>query len=214
MFHPFSSLNFALLKSMQVQPVLYFTAKMGATSVKKSSTGNMITITFLENISLHLRLNAGLIGSLPIADNAIQLGFAVKYLFEFHYMLCNQSSRSFNNWSFCDHSIWFLLHLTWDYFDSSDWRICLLLVGRIYLFCWSIQYFYRIYLLWRRSTCNIIVIILPWSITCIPANKPVVLHRYRSSELCCIPEIDHRTYFFESSFAFVILVLIVVLGSG
>ena len=44
MFHPFSSLNFALLKSMQVRPVLYFTAKMGATSVKKSSTGNMITI--------------------------------------------------------------------------------------------------------------------------------------------------------------------------
>ena len=35
------------------------------------------------NISLHLRLNAGLIGSLPIADNAIQLGFAVKYLFKF-----------------------------------------------------------------------------------------------------------------------------------
>jgi hypothetical protein len=112
-------------------------------------------------------------------------------------MLCNQSSRSFNNWSFCDRSIWFLLHLTWDYFDSSDWRICLLLVGRIYLFCWSIQYFYRIYLLWRRSACNIIVIILPVSITCIPANKPVLLHRSRSSELCCIPAIDHRTYFFN-----------------
>ena len=128
-------------------------------------------------------------------------------------MLCNQSSRSFNNWSFCDRSIWFLLHLTWDYFDSSDWRICLLLVGRIYLFCWSIQYFYRIYLLWRRSACNIIDIILPVSITCNPANKPVLLHRSRSSELCCIPAIDHRTYFFKSSFASVILVLIVVLGS-
>ena len=89
MFHPFSSINTALSKSIQVRPVLYFTAKMGATSVKKSSTGNMITIKLGENISLNLHLNAGLIGSLPIADNAIQLGSSVKYLFEFHYMLCN-----------------------------------------------------------------------------------------------------------------------------
>ena len=70
MFHSFSSINTALSKSIQVRPVLYFTAKMGATSVKKSSTGNMITIKLGENISLHLHLNAGLIGSLPIADNA------------------------------------------------------------------------------------------------------------------------------------------------
>jgi len=38
---------------------------------------------------LNLHLNAGLIGSLPIDDNAIQLGSAVKYLFQFRYILCN-----------------------------------------------------------------------------------------------------------------------------
>ena len=36
MFHPFSSINTVLSKSIQVRPVLYFTAKMGATSVEKS----------------------------------------------------------------------------------------------------------------------------------------------------------------------------------
>ena len=197
MFHPFLLLKFRSFKVNTSSTGSLFYSKDGSNFSQEVIDWQHDYDHIGANISLHLRLNAGLIGSLPIADNAIQLGFAVKYLFEFHYMLRNQSSRSFNNWSFCDRSFWFLLHLTWDYFDSSDWRICLLLVGRIYLFCWSIQYFYRIYLLWRRSACNIIVLILPVFITCIPANKPVLLHRSRSSELCCIPAIDHRTYFFN-----------------
>ena len=168
---------------------------MGETSVKKSFTDNMMTITFgkyffassLERWTHWI-----------VADRRqCHPTWLRRKVFIWTPLHAVQSSRSFINWSFCDRSIWFLLHLTWDYFDSSDWRICLVLVGRIYLFSWSIQYFYRIYLLWRRSTCNIIVIILPVFITCIPVNKPVLLHRSRSSELCCIPAIDHRTYFFN-----------------
>ena len=88
MFHPFSSINTALSKSIQSRPVLYFTAKMGATTVKKSSTGNMITITLGK---IFLCTFTWTLDSLDRCRSPTmpQLGSAVKYLFEFHYMLCN-----------------------------------------------------------------------------------------------------------------------------
>ena len=74
MFHPFSSINTALSKSIQARPVLYFTAKMGASNYSQEVIDWQHDYDHIgENISLHLHLNAELIGSLPIADNAIQL---------------------------------------------------------------------------------------------------------------------------------------------
>ena len=109
------------------------------------------------NISLHLHSSAGLIGLLPIADNSsnFKLGSAVKYLFEFHYMLCNPHA-----------------HLSIGVFD---WWICLLLVNRISLFCRPIQYFYRIYLLGRRSACNIFIIIFFASVYYLYSSKQTSL---------------------------------------
>jgi hypothetical protein len=85
MLHPFSPLNFALLKSMQVRPVLYFTAKMGATSVKKSSTGKMITITLVQ---IFLCIFTWTLDSLDRCRSPTTPSNLAP-LFEFHYMLCN-----------------------------------------------------------------------------------------------------------------------------
>jgi hypothetical protein len=74
--------------------------------------------------SLHLHLNAGLIVSLPIAEDAIQLGSAVKYLFEFHYMLCNPHASSIGVFAIAQ----------FGFYCISAKKISILLIG--YVYCW------------------------------------------------------------------------------
>ena len=89
MFHPFLLLNFRSFKVNKSSTGSLFYSKDGSNFSQEVIDWQHDYDHIGANISLHLHLNAGLIGSLPIADSTIQLGFAVKYLFEFHYMLCN-----------------------------------------------------------------------------------------------------------------------------
>ena len=138
MFHPFSSLNSALLKPMQVRPVLYFTAKMGATSVKKSSTGNMITIKLGK---IFLCTFTWTLDSLDRCRSPTmpQLGSAEKYLFEFHYMLCNphiyqlEFLRSLNLVFIASHLRLFRFFWLADMFTVGRQDLSFLLVNSIFL---------------------------------------------------------------------------------
>jgi hypothetical protein len=89
MFHPFLLLKFRSFKVNKSSTASLFYSKDGSNFSQEVIDWQHDYDHIGANISLHLHLNAGLIGSLPIADNTIQLGFAVKYLFEFHHMLCN-----------------------------------------------------------------------------------------------------------------------------
>ena len=128
MFHPFLLLKFRSFKVNKSSTGSLFYSKDGSNFSQEVIDWQHDYDQIGENISLHLHLNAGLIGSLPIADNAIQLGFAVKYLFEYHYMLCNQSSRSFNNWSF-------FAIAQFVFYCISPEIISILLIGG-YVYCW------------------------------------------------------------------------------
>ena len=82
MFRPFSSINTVLSKYTSSTGSLFY-SKDGSNFSQEVIDWQHDYDHIGANISLHLRLNAGLIGSLPIADNAIQLSFAIKYFFEF-----------------------------------------------------------------------------------------------------------------------------------